>query len=851
MTITDFNRDRRKGRQGIALVVVLGLLSLLTLMATAFVYFMRTENTTSNYYRMDISSRHVLNVALARALMDVTTNLNSDVYPNWSQQYNAMMSQHDPSDPVMPTCKAEFLAAMTGAISNMPAGSFMPLGVARVGDAVFLRTVSPDFADMNTNFAVINLSQNTIGWIQTIEDYGAEWGIKVSNKNVPISWNANDRFAKIPAPEWNLVDVNQMTGYSPLNPMPSKQVQFAYAIFNCSGLLDANYAGASNAARQMGIRANELQLGALTNEFQDPSALADFLMDRADFGKYESVAELFQNRGFSYWPDNFAVYSRFPPGEFSPSDALVLTGRWDQLQKIEGDFTTRLIASDPSRFNNVNSKWVFDSLVDYLDLDSIPSNAVSVKGGPSTELCPMINEIGITNRIVLKPDGTLTHVMTFYVEVCYPFMELPLVNNYSLEVDFQFGIGGGSTDSRFVPSPAIQTFTKSYPIFPAMAVGNKYRAINLGSIQTSGIYTNLAATKQNLSLRVQVKRAQIFDSLHQMVDAVPYPTNDVVEQLVFFVPSLKPAGVTLPATAVATTNTINLGWSGMECVDPRFNWRRASPTNASDFFWKTYQATNSPLLSNETHPSIGTVNHCATNDWTTTKCSDPFDTMYVLSPTNSKRTLQSISELGYLPVGKWDTIRLVGGPNYPPDRIFDIFALSTNGVARGKINPNTYDADVLASAFFNMPLDQYPYQNTATVARLSVKDAYELAVLWTNSIVQQSITNYTGLIAHMTNMMDTFSYANNLFATTNHNPPFRNESLIRNSVGLFDARQNYFFVVIMASEIARGFQAQNTGVSGMVFGFNTRAGLVELWRDPYVVNGQNSLVIRNYRLLDE
>jgi hypothetical protein len=213
--------------------------------------------------------------------------------------------------------------------------------------------------------------------------------------------------------------------------------------------------------------------------------------------------------------------------------------------------------------------------------------------------------------------------------------------------------------------------------------------------------------------------------------------------------------------------------------------------------------------------------------------------------------LQSISELGYLPVGKWDTIRLVGGPNYRPDRIFDIFALSTNGVARGKINPNTYDADVLASAFFNMPLDQYPYQNTATVARLSVKDAYELAVLWTNSIVQQSITNYTGLIAHMTNMMDTFSYANNLFATTNHNPPFRNESLIRNSVGLFDARQNYFFVVIMASEIARGFQAQNTGVSGMVFGFNTRAGLVELWRDPYVVNGQNSLVIRNYRLLDE
>jgi hypothetical protein len=500
--------------------------------------------------------------------------------------------------------------------------------------------------------------------------------------------------------------------------------------------------------------------------------------------------------------------------------------------------------------------------MDYLDQNSVPTNmqAMPPYGGPSMELCPMINEIGITNYLTLKPDGTLTHTMLPYVEVCYPFLELPVVNNYRLEVELQYFNPYGKTDSRFVPTPTTITYFRT---LPAMSLGVKYRSINLGfHISPPITYTNNALVdldKPNLRLLVIVKRAQIFDSANRLVDAVPFPANQAGSQLFFSVPFQEPDGYVLPTTAVATTNTVNLGWGGMECVDPRFNWRRVSAVDVSDFYWKTYRPSNTTaILADRTQPSMtltlvgpSFVNNCTTSYWATSGCSDPFDEMHVPFPTNNNRSLQSISELGYLPVGKWDTIRLVGGVNYPADKIFESFTLATNAVARAKINPNTYDPDVLAAAFYNMPLDRFPFQNTATVARLSLDDARALAILWTNAVVQKPIANYTDLIGHVTNMMDTFPYANNLFATTNHSVPFRNESLLRNTVGLFDARQNYFFIVMVAAEITKGFDNVDVQLKNQVFSFNSRSALIEIWRDPYVVNGQNATILRNYRLLDD
>ena len=113
MTIINPWEIKRRSEAGIALVVVLGLLALMTLVATAFVYFMRTENTAAHYYRLDVSSKHVLNVALSRALMDLNYDLRTDVYPRWSGQYNVLMSARDTNDPPLGSSEREFAAAMS------------------------------------------------------------------------------------------------------------------------------------------------------------------------------------------------------------------------------------------------------------------------------------------------------------------------------------------------------------------------------------------------------------------------------------------------------------------------------------------------------------------------------------------------------------------------------------------------------------------------------------------------------------------------------------------------------------------------------------------------------------------
>ncbi len=851
MTIINPWEIKRRSEAGIALVVVLGLLALMTLVATAFVYFMRTENTAAHYYRLDVSSKHVLNVALSRALMDLNYDLRTDVYPRWSGQYNVLMSARDTNDPPLGSSEREFAAAMSSAISNMPGGVFQCLGVARQSDDQRLLTSSTDYQGQR-NVLVVNLSAATVGWIWgTPQGAIGNWSITVTNQSGFVRWTQNDRFAIIPLPEWDLVDVDQMTarGFN-----SDKQVKYAYAIFNASGLLDANYVGGDR--RQMGQSSREIQLNALvapTREFIDQSALDDFYLQRTNFSRnYESVRELYaMNEGFAGWPDNFIPYSRFPQGGFSPANPLVLTGEVSHLATMESSFKNSLMACSP-RYNNNNSKWVFDSLMDYLDRDSIPTNLA----GPSMERCPMINEIGITNYLTVRPDGTATHMMVPIVEVCYPFLLPPTVNNYRLEIDLLFAVGSGLTDSRFVPSPNFRTVVR---VLPPMAVGNKYRSIALPAIQTTAIYTNLAAiNKPNLRLLLQIRRAQIYDAGNNLVDAIPYPTNYSAGQLFFFVPFQEPAGYVLPTNAVATTNQINLGWAGMECVDPRFNWRRVSATNTADYYWKTYRPTNS-VQADRTSPSLGYINHSATNHWKTSNCADFFDDMHV--PVSMlDRTLQNLCELGYLPVEKWDTVRLVGGRQldgsreFQPDPILNVFSLAASAVSRGKVNPNTRDEDVLAAVLCNMPMDQYP--NQPNVLRfMTTNEAYQLAGDWVDNLPPVPIASYNDLMTQYTNLMDNPSGSLfSLFSSTNHSVPFRNESLVRNTFGLFDARQNYFYVVLCASEITRGFlRPTGAGYQQPVFTFNNRAGLVELWRDPYRYpdTNSNALIMRNYRRLDD
>lgn len=72
-------------KSGIALIIVIGFLSILVILAVAFVISMRTERLATRGYVDSFKARHLLQVALARAVDDVDQSMVSNVlvYPAW------------------------------------------------------------------------------------------------------------------------------------------------------------------------------------------------------------------------------------------------------------------------------------------------------------------------------------------------------------------------------------------------------------------------------------------------------------------------------------------------------------------------------------------------------------------------------------------------------------------------------------------------------------------------------------------------------------------------------------------------------------------------------------------------
>ncbi len=79
-------RGSGQKRDGIALIIVLGLMAILMMMGVAFSISMRTERMGAGNFRFGISSRHLVWAGLARAIDDIHENIrtNGHFYPNFA-----------------------------------------------------------------------------------------------------------------------------------------------------------------------------------------------------------------------------------------------------------------------------------------------------------------------------------------------------------------------------------------------------------------------------------------------------------------------------------------------------------------------------------------------------------------------------------------------------------------------------------------------------------------------------------------------------------------------------------------------------------------------------------------------
>jgi hypothetical protein len=686
----------KRNRDGVALILVVGMLALLMVMGVSFAIFMRTERIAAGNFRNDVQARQLLHVALARAIGDI-----------------------------------EFHASVTNAHY-------------------------PEWLVLASSNAVGNVVSNS-AWATNYIPWGAVDG-SLSN----VQW----------------VDVGQ-AGCSG---------RIAYACINASGLLDINYAGAGD--RAAGSNAVEIQIKSLPDIKNNDPANAQSLAALRVARPFETIQDI-NNLGNAYLDGSvksFITYSANPKSY--PNGAA------EPWVDIGGDISapaqkTGIVAALKASVrgaNDADADFMYNTLLDYVDTDSIPKNLAS----PCTELVPMINEaqVYVTNTFFANSNFTVT--ANAKLEWFYPFVKTS-TNTYYYDYKITFTATNG-TPLAFVPAPIVGTA----PISSPLSFGQP-QTISRSNFKPPASYVTPDLRNQPCQLGVaMILKIREGASTGPVVDESPSP--DTALPLTFVNTTCRS-----PASVMAT----NVGWfKGAEVVDPRFNWDCTLSPPAKATQWKPYFGASLG--------SPGNYNSSSTNGVS----GDSGFEMYV-----ADGPIQSPAELTYLLRGisssgntnsLWRTIRLTDDPvNGSADTILDYFMVgSSNDVRHGVVNPNTRSEQVMKSLLLSMPLDRYPGEGGIG---LDDGAATRLASWWmtAGNIVCGSISNLSQ-IGQMTNV-----YSDVVFSSKTS---FGKEAFFRNLAGLFGVRQNYFVILLYAQAIKVTPDGQQNASA------ECRA-VAEVWRD--------------------
>lgn len=222
--------------------------------------------------------------------------------------------------------------------------------------------------------------------------------------------------------------------------------------------------------------------------------------------------------------------------------------------------------------------------------------------------------------------------------------------------------------------------------------------------------------------------------------------------------------------------------------------------------------------------------------------------------------METPADLGFISTGKeWETIDICtpDAANVLANLIADtnLYATFSNNkvfYTNGTINPNTRSSNVLACAFLDLSTQETPNTRTDVVGANPVDEA-------TARLLAQSIMDHTA-----SSTIDTACQAGSDWVRCAamqqggalSGVPLNNnqrEALVRNTWGLFSPDDSLFTVVLVAQTIKEG--PNNVGqwdaADDMITGERRAVALV--WRDPYK-NGQNphhEMLVRMFRYLND
>ncbi|MFO8089356.1 MAG: hypothetical protein R6U13_05930 [Desulfatiglandaceae bacterium] len=394
----DLKKNIRK--KGIALVVVLGFLAVLTLMAVGMAISMRTERLASRSYLDMVKARLYCESALADS-MSFLEEAAYGVGLNAGEEWN-------PKNKVMPNFRDYFLKSGSGERpiiyfrqwNAFPEHYILPSIKTEVGD--------PD-ADVFTNSLINGTGTNYIKYIP-----GRLW-----RGFVESSGGIGSERLQGKAQWMHVKDDDKVVG------------RFMYVVINTTGRADVNYV--ERKIQPSGMRINGRPLKSIP---PDDAGYQTFLDDRREDIRYETFRDMRDanitlsphEQGGGLWniegeaPVDITSFTYFRPMrkitatdgeditvEFVP---VYLDPQQDSLSASKSDVEEAFerVIDGGERVQNDGADWkdapgacdktdLYNLLEDYIDDDHEPHDPE----GPSCEAVPMVNEVYVTkNNIAVE-----------------------------------------------------------------------------------------------------------------------------------------------------------------------------------------------------------------------------------------------------------------------------------------------------------------------------------------------------------------------------------------------------------------------------------------------------------------
>ncbi|HBA84952.1 MAG TPA: hypothetical protein DCZ95_12730 [Verrucomicrobia bacterium] len=530
MTIQLWSNINR--RDGIALVVVLGFLSILTMMAVALLTLTRTERLVADSALELSRCRQLARSALNAAMNDYDHALwdSNLIIPSLTE--SVLMSRHVGSVPNQAVPLGN-LKLLEGEVVNWIPKKYFPPTMPQLNARVLLTNGLPPF-------------------------------------NLPAQW------VYVVDPE----SPRRILG------------RYGYVVLDCSGAMDANLISMPNAGGLFNPSSERQNVRDVDmSSLPEAVALVNFIQNRNWYHGFDSFPELITfNDGEGNGPNwqnpdlialdtnklsNLMPYSlNYYRGWFDWGSGSWQAFGWEDVNPDVNKWTAaqaKKIFSSPDFWGMDASvaDMMADSLMDFRDTNRIPINVNSF----STEAVPMINEIIYKGTLTTASDGlTANLVVNLTIETWYPFPGKPALGGYRFKPNNpRLGIGPlGSGEISFTFQNMTQgTIANVGLISPSEDIMFTEDYSDGKPQKWDYTYTaNGLPISANDSLRLLV-RVNLLELIRNA------DTADSVSALVFLPFSF---------TAAAANGTVSLAEKGLEVNDPRMNyevtaWTAASPVS--------------------------------------------------------------------------------------------------------------------------------------------------------------------------------------------------------------------------------------------------------------------------------